>query len=75
MVVRFWRSKAVVLLLLTRSRLLLPLWDSVVVLCVVVRYFGSSFAVIMMGKKELVALLSLYSWSLVVVVLLFLAVP
>ena len=35
----------------------------------------SSFAIILMGKRELVALLSLSSWYLVMVVWLFLAVP
>ena len=35
----------------------------------------SSFAIILKGKRELVALLSLSSWSLVIVVWLFLAVP
>ena len=35
------RSKAVVLLLLTFCLLLLPLWESVIVLCFVVRYFMS----------------------------------
>ena len=34
----------------------------------------SSFAIILMGKRELVALLSLSSWCLVMVVWLFLAV-
>ena len=70
------RSKAVVLLLLlTCCLLLLPLWESVIVLCFVVRYFiPSSFAIILMGKRELVALLSLSSWCLVVVEWLFLAV-
>ena len=34
----------------------------------------SSFAIILMGKRELVALLSLSSWCLVVVVWLFFAV-
>ena len=38
-------------------------------------YVHSSFAIIMMGKRELVALLSLSSWCLVSVVCLFLAVP
>ena len=33
------------------------------------------FAIILMGKRELVALLSLSSWCLVIVVWLFLAVP
>ena len=35
------RSKAVVLLLLTLCLLLLPLWESVIVLCFAVRYFMS----------------------------------
>ena len=35
----------------------------------------SSFAIILIGKRELVALLSLSSWCLVIVVWLFLAVP
>ena len=35
------RSKAVVLLLLIRCWLLLPLWDSVIVICFVVPYFVS----------------------------------
>ena len=35
----------------------------------------SSFAIIMMGKRELVALLGLSSWCLVIVLWLFLAVP
>ena len=37
-------------------------------------YVHSSFAIILMGKRELVALLSLSSWCLVMVVWLFLAV-
>ena len=67
----------VLLLLLTCCLLLLPLWESVIVLCFVVRYFMSLlvFAIILMGKRELVALLSLSSWCLVVVVWLFLSVP
>ena len=35
----------------------------------------SSFAIILMGKRELAALLTLSSWCLVMVVWLFLAVP
>ena len=35
----------------------------------------SSFAIILMGKRELVALLILSCWYLVIVVWLFLAVP
>ena len=38
-------------------------------------YVPSSFAIILMGKRELVALLSLFSWCLVIVVWIFLAVP
>ena len=38
-------------------------------------YVHSSFATIVMGKKKLVALLSLSSWCLVIVVWLFLVVP
>ena len=62
---------------MTSCLLLLPLWDSVVVLCFVVRYFMSIlvFAIILIGKRKLVASLSLSSWCLVVVVWLFLAVP
>ena len=41
-----------------------------VLLCV-----HSSFAIILMGKRELVALLYLSFWCLVIVVWLFLAVP
>ena len=50
--------------------MLLPLWDSVIVLCFVVPYFVSntSFAIILMGKRELVALLCLSFWFLVIVV-------
>ena len=44
-------------------------------ICYTFRYIPSSFAIIMMGKRELVALLSLSSWCLVIVVWLFLAVP
>ena len=44
-------------------------------LCCRLLYAHSSFAIILMGKKELVALLSLSSWCLVMVVWLFLAVP
>ena len=64
------RSGAAVLLLLTFCLLLLSLWDSVIVLCFVVRYFVSILviAIILMGMRELVALLSLSSWCLVMVV-------
>ena len=43
--------------------------------CCTLLYVHSSFAIILMGKRELVALLSLSSWCLVMVVWLFLAVP
>ena len=43
--------------------------------CCTFLYLPSSFSFILMGKRELVALLSLSSWCLVVVVWLFLAVP
>ena len=43
--------------------------------CCKLLYVYSSFAIILMGKRELVALLSLSSWCLVIVVWLFLAVP
>ena len=65
------RSKAVVLLL-TFCLLLLPLWESVIVLCFVVRYLMS---IILMGKRELIAMLILSSWCLVMVERLFLLVP
>ena len=56
-------SKAVVLLLLTCCLLLLPLWEFVITLCLVVRCFifivHFSFAIILIGKRELVALLCL----------------
>ena len=43
--------------------------------CYTLLYVHSSFAIILMGKRELVALLSLSSWCLVMVVWLFLAMP
>ena len=43
--------------------------------CCMLLYVPSSFAIILMGKRELVALLILSSWCLVIVVWLFLAVP
>ena len=63
------RSKAVVLLLLTFCLLLLPLWESVIVLCFVVRYFMSIlvFHHLDWEERELVALLNLSSWCLVMV--------
>ena len=46
------RSKAVVLLLLTFCLLLLPLWESVIVLCFVVRYFMSILALYHLDGEE-----------------------
>ena len=43
--------------------------------CCMILNVPSSFAIILTGKRELVALLSLSSWCLVIVVWLFLAVP
>ena len=43
--------------------------------CCALLYVHSSIAIILMGKRELVALLNLCSWCLVVVGRLFLAVP
>ena len=57
------RSKAVVLLLLTFCLFLLPLWESVIVyvllsmFCFALICVHSSFAIILTGKRELVALL------------------
>ena len=43
--------------------------------CSMLLYVHSSIAIILMGKRELVALLNLSSWCLVMVERLFLAVP
>ena len=43
--------------------------------CCMLLYVHSSIAIILMGKRELIALLKLSSWCLVVVGRLFLAVP
>ena len=43
--------------------------------CCTLLYVHSRFAIILMGKKELVVLLGLSSWCLVIVVWLFLTVP
>ena len=43
--------------------------------CCTLLYVHSSIAVILMGKRELVALLNLSSWCLVMVERFFLAVP
>ena len=54
-------SKTVVLFLLTCCLLLPPLWDSVIVLCFVVGYNFFMSLLVLTGKRELVALLSLSS--------------
>ena len=43
--------------------------------CCTLLYVHSSIAIILMGKRELIALLNLSSWCLVIVGRLFLAVP
>ena len=43
--------------------------------CCMLLYVRSSIAIILMGKRQLVALLNLSSWCLVMVERLFLAVP
>ena len=45
------------------------------IFCCTLLYVHSRFAIILMGERELVALLSLSSWCLAVVVWLSLAVP
>ena len=55
---------------------LLPLWESVIVMfCCTLLYVHSIIAIILLGKKKLVALLNLSSSCLVMVEWLFLAVP
>ena len=43
--------------------------------CCMLLYVHSSIAIILMGKRELIALLNLSSWCLMMVERLFLAVP
>ena len=71
------RSKAVVLLLLTFCLLLLSFVGvcNCSMFCCTLLYVHSSIAIILMGKRELIALLNLSSWCLVMVEWLFLAVP
>ena len=45
------------------------------VFCCTLLYVHSSIAIILMGKRELIALLNLSSWCLLMVERLFLAVP
>ena len=56
--------------------LLLPLWESVIVMfCCTLLCVRSSIAIILMGKRELIALLNLSSWCLVMVEQLLLTMP
>ena len=45
------------------------------IFCCTLLYVHSSFSIILMGKRELVALLNMSSWCIVMVKQLFLAVP
>ena len=64
------RSKAVVLLLIGTPIVGFCICS---MFCYALLYVHSSFAIILMGKRELVALRSFSSWCLVIVVWLFLA--
>ena len=67
------RSKSVVMLLFIVTPIVAVCnWY---MFCCKYLYVHSFFAIILMGKRELVALLSLSSWCLVIVVWLFLVVP
>ena len=72
-------SKAVVLLLLTFCFLFIvtPIVGvcNCSMFCCALLYVHSSIAIILMGKRELIALLNLSSWCFVIVERLFLAVP
>ena len=70
-------SKAVVLLLLICCFIITPIVGvcNCSIFCCTLLYDQSRSAIILMGKRELVALLSLSSWCLVIVVRLFLTVP
>ena len=57
---------------MTFCLLLLPLWESVIVLCFVIRYFMS---ILVLQSSWLVALLNLSSCCLVMVERLFLEMP
>ena len=66
-------SKAVVLLLLIVVHIVG--FCSCSMFCCALLCEHSSFAITLMEKRELIALLSLSSWCLMIVVLLFLALP
>ena len=70
------RSGAVVLLLLTFCLLLLPLKVcNYSMFCCALLYVHSSIAIILMGERELIALLNLSSWCFLMFERLFLTVP
>ena len=71
------RSKAVVLLLLTFCFIVTPIVGvcNCSMFCCTLLYVHFSIAIILMGKRELIALLNLSSWCLVMVERLFLTVP
>ena len=70
-------SKAVLLLLLTFLFIVTPIVGvcNCSMFCCTLLYVHSSIAIILMGNRELVALLNLSSWCLVMVEQHFLAVP
>ena len=63
------RSRAVVLLLLTFLFIVTPIVGgcNCSMFCCTLLYVHSSIAIILMGKRELVALLNLSSWCLMMV--------
>ena len=71
------RSKAMVLLLLIFLFIVTPIVGvcNCSMFCCTLIYVHSSIAIILMGKRKLIALLNLSSWCLVMVERLFLAVP
>ena len=71
------RSKEVFLLLLTFLFIVTRIVGvcNCSMFCCTILNVTSSIAIILMGKRELVALLNLSSWCLVIVERLFLAVP
>ena len=73
----FCRSKALILLLLICRLLFTPIVGvcNCSMPCCTLLYVHSSFAIILTGKRELVAVLSLSSKRLLIVVWLFLAMP
>ena len=70
------RSMAVVLLLIRCGLLLIIVgFCNCSLFCCALHCVHSCYAIISMGKRELVALLCLSSWGLVIVVWLFLTMP